>query len=515
MSAAVEISGLSKTFPGQRALRDVALTVDAGEVHGLLGENGSGKSTLIKVLSGFHEPDPGASVLVNGMPLSFGSAASSASLGLRFVHQNLGIIRELTAVENLSLTTTHRLPVRRINRRREVARTRQLFERFGVDVPLTVPLGQCRSVDRTVVAIVRALDTLESGGVLVLDEPTAALPAHEVDQLFATVRDLRSRGVATIYVSHRLDELFALADRVSVLRDGVMQGTRPIAELDRRELVRMIVGSAPDPEDAVAVAAEPDVGGFAPTADVPPRLSVRGLTSSSIHDVSFELAAGEILGVAGLTGSGRDELPSALVGAVHGSATITIDGGLPVHAMTPRRARELGLALVPGNRGAGSAIGFFDVRENITLPSLGAVAGGGRVQRGRELAVATEWIRQLDIRPQDPLRMFRNLSGGNQQKTILAKWFNIDPHVIVLDDPTSGVDVGARQAIYDLIRDRARLGTSFIVSSSDHEDLLALCSRILVLREGRIGAELRGTDISAGELLLAQSDHASTEEHQP
>jgi ribose transport system ATP-binding protein len=507
--AAVDIAGLSKTFPGQRALRDVSLTVDHGEVHGLLGENGSGKSTLIKVLSGFHEPDPGADVLVNGMPLSFGSAASSSALGLRFVHQNLGIIPEMTAVENLSITTAHRNPVRRINRRRELERTTRLFERFGVDVPTSVPLGQCRPVDRTVVAIVRALDSLEEGGVLVLDEPTAALPPHEVDQLFTTVRDLRSRGIATIYVSHRLDELFVLADRVSVLRDGVMQGTRRIVDIDRRELVRLIVGSIPDAYDRDG----PAVADAAPPLDgTVPRLVVQSLRSRVIKDISFELAAGEIVGVAGLTGSGREELASALVGAIPSTGTIRLDGGPPITAITPRRARDLGLALVPGNRGAGSAIAAFDVRENITLPSLGEFAGGGRMQRSRELAATDDWIKQLDIRPLDPLRLFRNLSGGNQQKAILAKWFNIQPNVIVLDDPTAGVDVGARQAIYDLIRDRAELGTAIIVSSADHEDLLALCTRVLVLHDGRIGAELRGEDINAGGLLLAQNEQSRPEE---
>jgi ribose transport system ATP-binding protein len=399
--------------------------------------------------------------------------------------------------------------VRRINRRQEADRTRRLFDRFGVDVPMTVPLGKCRPVDRTVVAIVRALDSLDEGGVLILDEPTAALPAHEVDQLFATVRDLRSRGIATIYVSHRLDELFALADRVSVLRDGEMQGTRRIAELDRRELVRLIVGSAADPDERadgmVADGPPPGAGGRS-------RLAVRSLRSRAIKDISFDIAAGEIVGVAGLTGSGREELASALVGAIPSTGTVAIDGGTPISGVTPRRARQIGLALVPGNRGAGSAIGAFDIRENVTLPSLGDVAAAGRVQRPRELAVTYDWITQLDIRPQDPLRMFRNLSGGNQQKAILAKWFNTNPEVIVLDDPTAGVDVGARQAIYDLIRARARSGTSFIVSSSDHEDLLALCSRVLVMREGRIGAELRGTEINAGGLLLSQSEHLQSEE---
>jgi ribose transport system ATP-binding protein len=508
---AVGIDGLSKTFPGQRALVDVSMDVARGEVHGLLGENGSGKSTLIKVLSGFHTPDTGAAVNVNGRPLTFGSAASAAALGMRFVHQNLGIIPEMSATENLMLSTGGaRNWGRPIRRRDEAIRTRRLFDRFGVDVPLDVPLGKCRAVDRTVVAIVRALDTITEDGVLVLDEPTAALPADEVEHLFDVVRDLRSRGVSTIYVSHRLDEVFAIVDRVSVLRDGVMQGTRRVGELDQRELVRMIVGGTPTRRahgDGSPVA---ESAAGSPTGA--PRLEVRGLRSSTILDASLAIHPGEIVGVAGLTGSGREEFASALIGAIPSTVEqLLIDGTPSAQAMTPRRSLGHGVALVPGNRGAGSAVRQFDLRENVTLPSLDSISQRGRIVRSRELAVTQRWIDQLDIRPTDPLRGFRQLSGGNQQKVILAKWFNLDPRVVLLDNPTAGVDVGARQAIYDLIRERAGGGTSFLVASSDHEDLLSICSRVLVFRNGRIATELIGGQLQLSDLLLAQSEPQTEE----
>lgn len=509
---AIEVRGLSKTFPGQRALKDVSFSISQGEVHGLLGENGSGKSTLIKVLSGYHMPDDGAEVVINGEPLTFGSAASSSALGMRFVHQNLGIISQMSAVENLALSTEFRMgPLTPLNKSAEIRRTRALFDRFGVDVPMDVPLGRCRAVDRTVVAIVRALDTLEEGGVLVLDEPTAALPPDEVSHLFEVIRDLGRRSIATIYVSHRLDEVFRIVDRVSILRDGVMQGTFEVAGLDHRELVRLIVGSAPSAagdtatvndtvtvKDTAHATREPGVG--------EPLLSVVRLQSNTITDATFQVAPGEIVGVAGITGSGREEFASALVGAITSTAdSIVLEGASCPTPMTPRTARELGVALVPGNRVAGSAIAAFDMRENISLPSLGSISTGVQLDRGRELEIANRWIEQLDIRPTDPLRRFTNLSGGNQQKVILAKWFNTDPRVIVLDDPTSGVDVGARQAIYGLIRDRAASGTAFIVSSSDHEDLLSLCDRVLVMREGVVAAEVIGSDINADNLLLAEA----------
>ncbi len=511
MTHAVDIVGLSKTFPGQRALDNVSLDVRSGEVHGLLGENGSGKSTLIKVLSGYHEPDPGASISINGRPLTFGSAASSSALGLRFVHQNLGIIPQMTAVENLALSTETRSgALTPLNKATEVRRTRTLFDRFGVDIPMHVPLGQCRAVDRTVVAIVRALDTLREGGVLVLDEPTAALPPDEVSHLFDVVRDLTHRSISTIYVSHRLDEVFRLVDRVSILRDGVMQGTHDVTALDHRELVRLIVGSVharyQRGDDVVTVGPGDSHERSAVPRSGEPRLVVNGLRSDTIVDVTFQVWPGEIVGVAGITGSGRESFAASLVGASKASVgSVTLDGRLSDRPMTPRRARRLGVALVPGNRGAGSAIGAFDVRENISLPSLSTVARSVQLDRHREVATAAQWITQLDIRPTDPLRAFRNLSGGNQQKVILAKWFNTDPRVVLLDDPTSGVDVGARQAIYDLIRDRARGGTSFIVSSSDHEDLLSLCDRVLVMRDGVIAEVLDGADVTAHNLLLAQA----------
>jgi ribose transport system ATP-binding protein len=504
---AVRITDLSKTFPGQRALDNVSMEVAAGEVHGLLGENGSGKSTLIKVLSGFHLPDGGSRVEVHGQPLSFGSAASSSRLGLRFVHQNLAILDQMTAVENIALSSGYDVRLGHpIRLRRQAERVRGLLDRFGVVVDLERPLGQCRAVDRTIVAIVRALDGLDlDRGVLVLDEPTAALPPDEVQHLFEIVREVTRQGVSAIYVSHRLDEIFELVDRVSVLRDGRMQGTRPVAELDHRSVVQMILGSTPDRSaSARATAPPPEPAEPAQPEPVPPaRLAVRGLRSAVLRGVDLDVAPGEVLGVAGLLGSGREELAYAVVGAVpSGVDRLALDGrplGLP---MRPARARRAGIGLVPGNRAPGSAVGAFTVRENVTLTDLRAVSRLGRLSRGREREVAGRWMRELDIRPADPERRFSLLSGGNQQKGILAKWFNVQPAALLVDDPTAGVDVGAREAIYGIIRRQAAEGTAFVICSSDHEDLVALCDRVLVLRNGTVAAELDRGDLASDELLL-------------
>ncbi len=507
---AVRITDLSKTFPGQRALDGVSVEISRGEVHGLLGENGSGKSTLIKVLSGLHPPDAGSRVEIYGKPLRFGSSTDAARLGLRFVHQNLGIIDQMTAVENVALSSGYEVrPGFPIRLRDQAARVSGLLDRFGVDIPLDRPLGGCRAVDRSIIAIVRALDGLDlDRGVLVLDEPTAALPPHEVDQLFEIVREITRHGVTTIYVSHRLDEVFSLVDRVSVLRDGRMQGTRAVAGLDHRSLVEMILGAARtgtrtygDPEGQAAVPDHPAAS--VPSSSASARLRVQGLRSPVLGGVSFSVDPGEVLGVAGLLGSGREELAHALVGAVPSSTeALVLDGRSLPRDMNPTRARRNGIGLVPGNRRVGSAIGSFTVRENITLTDLRGVSRFMRIARRLENAVANRWIEALDLRPPDPERAFRLLSGGNQQKAILAKWFNIGPRVVILDDPTAGIDVGARQTIYGVIRDRAASGTSFVVCSSDQEDLVELCDRVLVLRDGTIECELSAGEITLDSLLL-------------
>lgn len=503
---AVRITDLSKTFPGQQALSRVSFEIRRGEVHGLLGENGSGKSTLIKVLSGLHAPDADSSVEIHGSPLRFGSASDSARLGLRFVHQTLGIIDQMTAVENIALSSGYEVrPGFPIRLREQAARVSGLLDRFGVDIPLDRPLGACRAIDRSIVAIVRALDGLDlERGVLVLDEPTAALPPHEVEQLFEIVRELTRHGVTTVYVSHRLDEVFALVDRVTVLRDGHMQGTRDVAELDHHSLVELILGRASQatrsdegPGEQPAASGVP-----APTEEL---LSVGGLRSSSLDGVSFTVRRGEVLGVAGLLGSGREELAYALVGAVAASSDALVLEGRALPKMNPTAARRCGIGLVPGNRRVGSAIGALTVRENITLTDLRGVSRLGRISRRAERAVATRWIGALDLRPPDPERAFGLLSGGNQQKAILAKWFNIDPRVVLLDDPTAGIDVGARRTVYDVIRARAATGTAFVVCSSDQEDLVELCDRVLVLRDGTVNCELSGDEITLDNLLL----HAS------
>jgi ribose transport system ATP-binding protein len=489
---AIAVRGISKTFPAQKALDDVSLTVEAGEVHALLGENGSGKSTLIRVLAGYHLPDPGGTVTVAGGPLQLGSAAASSAAGLRFVHQHLAVIPEFNAVENMALETGYTRPAF-IDWKAQAAQTERQLALLGVEMDIWRPLSECKPVERSAVAIARAID-LEGGvAAVVLDEPTSSLPEPEVQQLFKVIRELTSRGISVVYVSHRLDEVFQIADRVSVLRDGVHRGTVDRASLTRHGLIEMIVGHklADDYEE--------------PLPHPPVReeqvLVVEGLTAGRVNDLSFSVRAGEIVGVVGLAGSGRDDLARALTGAIPVErGTVRVDGE-EVNPIAPRQAIERGLVLALSNTQPGSAVAGFRLRENVTMASLPRYRGWLRSLRGRrERDDSRRWIGELDIRPGDPEQSYGLLSGGNQQKVILAKCLNAEPKALVLDDPTAGVDVGARQALYQLLIDQAATGLGVLVCSSDLEDVVSSCSRVLVLRNGRIAAELRG-ELDERELM--------------
>jgi ribose transport system ATP-binding protein len=496
----VEIEHLSKTFPGQRALADVSFQIGHEEIHALVGENGSGKSTLIKVLSGFHEPDPGSALRIDGEPLAEGSAADSRRHGLRFVHQDLGLIGELSAVENVGLASGYSTGAAgRIAWAEQRRLTRQLLSRIGVEFDVDRPVAELRAVERGALAIARALD--DSHGeisLLVLDEPSAALPPAECEALFRVVREVVAKGVSVLYVSHRLDEILNLAGRVTVLRDGAYQGTFPTATMDRGRLAELIVGSQ---VEEVGRAPRVSAGGT-------PVLSVRGLRCDPLAGVDFDVAPGEVLGVAGLSGSGREVLAAAVCGAVPATMELTLEGQAWTGEMDPLRAERLGLALVLPNRHPDAAIPNFTIGENITLGRLPEFSRGLRLRKRREREATMEWIRRLDVRPADPDKLYGLLSGGNQQKVLLAKWFGIDPRVVFMDDPTSGVDIGARHAIYDVIRDHAKTGAGFVVCSSDIEDFVGVCDRVVALVEGRVAEELRGEQVRESEVLRAISGSA-------
>lgn len=500
MSApALAFSGLSKTFGGQRALRDVDFSVTAGEVHGLLGQNGSGKSTLIKILAGFHAPDPGASLRIGGQEVSLPLPPGGVrAFGVAFVHQHLGLIPPVTVLENLLLTRlSGRGGVARpwaINWAEERSAARRLFERYQLDIDPSVPVSRLSSVERALLAIVRAVEEIAAGhptnghGVLVLDEPTPFLPRADVDRLFTLVRRVVAGGASVVFVSHDIDEVLEITDRATVLRDGSVAGRVATADATRDTLVGMIVGRALTPRPSRSVA----------TARAAAAVEVTGLVGGQVADVSLSLRAGEIVGLTGLLGSGYEQVPYLVYGAIEAHGGLLALGGqrIDLAAMTPAAAIKAGLVLIPGDRAVAGGVGALPIVDNVTLPALASRFRPFLLRRGAMLATGRSLGERFGVVPNRPTLQLGALSGGNQQKVVLAKWLQLSPKLILLDEPTQGVDVGARQTVYQAIRDAASSGACVLCASSDAEQLAEICDRVVVLGRGRIAAELAPPTLS-------------------
>lgn len=490
LQALIDIESLSKSFPGQVALNNVSLQILPGQIHALVGQNGSGKSTLIKILAGYHQPDPGAVVRLNGEPVEIASLAPDERAHLHVMHQDLGLVGSLSIMENLALGRGyHTGAFGRINWSREAQRVHGLLAEFGVDADPRTQVQALPPAEQSIVALIRALQEWREGewGVLVLDEPTASLPKPEVDRLFTAVRRVAQRGGGVLFVSHRLNEVFDLAEYVTVLRDGKVVGSQPLGELDQGKLIELIVGrpitdlytAPPEPMSEIAI-------------------NVHHLAGNDLINLDLTVRRGEVVGVAGLVGSGRNELASLLFGAkrpVRGE--VSVSGRVVVG---PRGAITAGVAMVPADRKGLGSIPEHTVRENVVLPRLGPF-GRWWLRRGAEHTEAKRWIAEVDVRPSDPERRLITLSGGNQQKAVLARWLRTSPTVLVLDEPTQGVDVGAKASIYELLARSAADGTAIIMCSSDAEELAHVCDRVLVLRGGKVATELSGASLTSDRIV--------------
>jgi ribose transport system ATP-binding protein len=487
----LEIRGMSKSFPGTRALADVDLDIARGEIHALVGQNGSGKSTLIKILAGFHPPEPGSVVRVAGHEVHLGNAAAARAAGLRFVHQDLALVNTLSVVENLALGRGFATGLGgRIRWRAERRRAMDMLASLGFDIDVRAALGALSAAERTGVAIARALWEWEDGAkILVLDEPTATLPKAEVETLFESVRRVRDRGVGVLYVSHRLDEVFEIANRVSVLRDGRRQGTFGIEGLDEKTLIGLMLGEA----QTRAVSSSRTARGKVV-------LRARGLTGTVLDGIDFDAHAGEVVGFAGLTGSGREELLPMLFGARPREGSVEV-GDHPVEAASPTAAIRAGIALVPADRLRQGGVFDMSVSSNLTLTGVGRLRGRfGAISAAREAREVRDWLGRLDVRPRDPDLKLATLSGGNQQKVVIAKWLRLAPRVLLLDELTQGVDVGAKAMIHALIRSAAEEGAAVVLASSDDEEICDVCDRVHILREGRIAAQLTQQEMTIDEI---------------
>jgi ribose transport system ATP-binding protein len=491
---AISIRRLSKRFGSSLVLNNVALEVMPGEVHGLLGQNGSGKSTVIKILSGFHEPEPGAELLMHGEEVALPvPPAAARGLGLAFVHQHLGLVPSLTVLENLligDIATTTRW---RIDWRREAARARQTFGRFNLDIDPTARIGDLPQVTRALVAIVRAFEDIRTqsrrgDGVLILDEPTPFLPKVGVDQLFALVRNIVKEGAAVVFVSHDIDEIREITDRATVLRDGVVAGTVVSRNATADEFVELIIGRRVSRYKTET----------RELTHVPVAVSARNVSGEIVRDVSVEVRRGEILGLTGLIGSGFDELPYLLYGARRASSGEIVAGGrlFDLRRMSPPMAMEANLALLPSDRLGAAGAGNLSITENLLLPVLADFRRWFGLDWAGMAGRASELGRDYDVRPNRPEVMLGSLSGGNAQKVLMAKWLQTSPLLLMLDEPTQGVDVGARQQLFSAMDRAAASGTAVMVASTDYEQLAQICDRVLVFARGRIVTVLEGSAIS-------------------
>lgn len=492
-STLLRLESVSKTYGGVHALEDVSWSMEAGEVHALCGENGAGKSTLIKILSGVVRPDHGT-ILFNGNRLDAGDVHLSERAGVAVIHQESTAFPDLNAVDNLFVG-------------REVGRWRgwkldysamreqaaKLLHGLGESINLECPVGQLPLAQRQMVSVARAL--VGKCRLLVMDEPTASLSARETEVLFNLIRRLRREGISVLYVSHRLEEIFSISDRITVLRDGRWVDTQPAARLSREALIQLMVGRPVDETAAKAMTSRPN-------AAQPPVLQIQELTRDGVfQDIDFTLNTGEVLGLGGLVGAGRSEVARAIFGIdQYDSGQVLVDGR-PLIAGSIRSSLSQGLALVPEDRQHEGLVLPLSIRTNISLAILPKLCHFFRPAFRREKRIVEEQLVNLQVKCDGMQRPASSLSGGNQQKLVLGKWLATEPRVLILDEPTRGVDVGAKAQFHDLIRQFAERGMAVLVISSDLPELLALSDRIIVMKQGRIAGELTRSEATQSKVL--------------
>jgi ABC-type sugar transport system ATPase subunit len=487
----VELRGVSKRFGDVHALSDVDLQIAKGTIHALVGENGAGKSTLGKIIAGVHRAD-GGELLVGGAPALYRSAREALADGITMIAQEPTLVPHRSVQENVFLGIEHGT-AGVVSRRALAHRYDDLVHQTGIDLPARVPARTLRVADQQKAEILRAI--ARNVSLIVMDEPTSALTRDESQRLFDLIRSLKSAGTTIVYVSHFLDEVLALSDTVTVLRDGRVVRTAPAADETPSRLISAMLGRTIDVTFAAKAAQSPDA---------PVVLSVSRLSNPPmVDDVSFEVRAGEIVGLAGVLGSGRSEVARAIFGADRpATGRVELDGEL-LRARSPRAAIKRGLVMLPEDRKSQGLLMLRSVAENITLAHLPEVTRAGTVRPQDESRRVDELTRRLDIRARSSRSRVGTLSGGNQQKVLFARWLFRRPRVLIVDEPTRGVDIGAKLAIYELIRDLAAEGIGILLISSEHEEVLGLAHRVLVMRAGRIVAELGEGEMSEDALLAA------------
>ncbi len=482
-------AGVGKSFVGNRVLDGVDLDVMPGEVHAIVGENGAGKSTLIKILGGVYQPDDGQ-LVVDGQARRFRSPREALSAGIVVIHQELSLAPSLSAEDNIFLGRFPRNAFGVVDSGLMRARTRQVFEQLGITVEPRDIVGNLSIAQQQMVEIAKAISV--DARVLVLDEPTAVLDENRVDILFATLERLRAKGLGILFISHHLEEIFRIADKVTVLRDGRVTGSAKVAEVDQDWLVARMIGrsfAAHDPHTRIVRQ---------------PALAIKNLSvPGEVSDISLTVSEGEIVGLAGLVGAGRTELARAVIGLSRSVSGAIEVFGRPVKIGSPNAAARLGIAYVTEDRKAQGLLPNRSVRENVTIANLRRFARWGVLRLAAEARYAREMVKQLDVRLASPGVEIRTLSGGNQQKVLIGRALAIEPRILLLDEPTRGVDIGAKQEIYAAVERLVADGMAVMLISSDLEEILRLSDRVVVLRRGRIAATLSRAEASETAIMRA------------
>ncbi len=487
----LQMAGISKAFPGVQALQDVNFEMARGEIHALVGENGAGKSTLMKVLTGAHLPDAGQ-ISWRGQPAAIHAPADAQALGIGMIHQELSLIPYLTVGQNIFLGREPRWKLPGfIDWKKLYAQTQDLLDRLNLDVNPRAEAQGLSIAQQQMVEVAKALSL--NADLIAMDEPTSSLTDKETEVLFAMMRALKAQGVAIIFISHRLEEVFEISDRVTVLRDGRHIATRPTAELDHNKIVELMVGRELG-----------DIYAYSPTEQRSVVLETADLSDGDeLKGVSFQLRGGEILGLAGLIGAGRTALAETLFGIRPAAAGDIKLAGQPVKIRSPKQAIQHGLGFVPEDRKLQGLFLHMAVRENVLLSGMDLVATLGFINSGKANGLVQGFVDKLDIRTPSLQQEVRNLSGGNQQKVVIARWLALQPRVLILDEPTRGVDVGAKAEIHALMRQLAEEGVGILMISSELPEVLGVSDRILVMHEGRITGELTREEATQDKIMRA------------
>ncbi len=473
----LEMKHITKEFPGVKALDDVSLELGAGEVLALVGENGAGKSTLIKILSGAYTPDSGE-VYLNGEKQEHVTPIGAIKNGISVIYQELNNVDQVTVAENIFLGSLPRSgPMRTVDYKALRASTQALLEEVGLKVDPMTPLEKLSIAQKQLVEIAKALS--KDIKLLVMDEPTAALNNQEIEIMFKLIRGLAQKGIGILYISHRMEEIFEISDRVMVMRDGRAVATMPTAEVDTQKLISLMVGR--EIKDL-----------YPPRCQVGKELcfSVHGLSTDRLHDISFDVRRGEIVGLFGLMGCGRTEIARAIFGADPRKAgTMTLDGR-PINPTSPYAAKRAGIGYIPADRKKDGLMLIHSVSANMTISILDQIKTHRLLDRKKEAALVDSWVRTLEIKTPSAGTIINSLSGGNQQKVVLAKWLSIEPKLLILNEPTRGIDVGSKSEIYKLMNDLCRQGIGIIMISSDLPEVMGMSDRMVVICDGRVGGTM-------------------------